>query len=417
MKTSLLALSLALAASTVSAETTLRVHYAIPTIWADTQAQLADAYMAQNPDVKIVLDGPAENYSDGVQRLLRESVAGNLPDIAYVALNNWRILEARGLTQPLDELIGDEAAFEAKGFTPALRSLGQYQDKQHALATSASTLVMYVNPVLVEQAGGSMQDFPTDIDGLIELAAKIDGLSETIDGIWIDRQDWRFQSLLGSYGGRPMNADETDITFDDEAGLKAAQVYARFANEAGMKLYGENDARQAFPAGTLGIMMESSSLLNAFTQGAGDRFEVVVKPFPIAAEDKSTVYLPTGGSAVVMLTEDEEKQKAAWDYISFVTGPEGAKIIVENTGYAPTNALVLQDNSYLGQFYADNANAKIAHEQVATYSGPWYSFPGDQGVAVTDLITAAMTEIADGADAQTKLKELAESMRKRLGMK
>lgn len=40
--------------------------------------------------------------------------------------------------------------------------------------------------------------------------------------------------------------------------------------------------------------------------------------------------------------------------MKFVTGPEGAKIIVENTGFAPTNTKVIEDASYLGDFYAKN---------------------------------------------------------------
>ncbi len=417
MKPIILATALAFGlALPAAAETTIRVHYAIPTIWADAQTKLADAFMAANPDVKVTLDGPAETYEDGVQSILRDSVAGNLPDVAYVGLNLWRVLQARDLAQPLDALIGDAAAFEAEGFTPALRSLGQFDGVQYALGTSASTLVVYVNPALVEQAGGSMDTFPTDWEGIVELAAKIDALSPTVDGIWVQRHDWRFQSLLGSYGGRPMTADESDITFDDAAGMAAAQLMARFAAEGGMKSYSVDDARQAFPAGTLGIMLESSSLLNRFIEGAGDKFDVTVKPLPISAEPAS-VYFPTGGSGIVLLATDPAQQAAAWRYMQFVTGAEGAKIIVENTGFAPTNARVIADASYLADFYAQNPDHTVAHAQIADYAGPWYAFPGDEGVAVTDLIAAALTEITDaGADPTTTVEALANTVRTRLGM-
>ena len=417
MRKLLLAAGFALAAAPALAETTeIRVHYAIPTIWADTQEKLAAAFMAANPDVKITIDGPAESYAEGVQRLLRESIAGTLPEVAYVGLNRWRILEDRGLTRPLDALI-DDGAFAKAGYTPALRSLGQFEGKQHALATSASTLVMYVNPTLVERAGGSMETFPTTFDGVIELAGRIDALGDGIDGIWVDRHDWRFQSLLGSYGGRPMTEDESDITLDSAAGIAAAGLYGRFVQEGGMKSYIDDDARQAFPAGTLGIMLESSSLLTRFTEAAGDRFDVTVKPLPVAAEDKSSVYFPTGGSAIVLLTEDPAKREAAWRYMRFVTGPEGARIVVENTGYAPTNALVLKDDAYLGAFYADNPDAKTAHAQVAAYAGPWYAFPGAEGVAVTDLIAAALVDVAEGADPKERITTLAETLRDELDMK
>lgn len=395
-------------------DVTLRVHYAIPTIWADTQDLLAAAFMEANPDVAVEIDAPAETYEDGVQRLLREAIAGTGPDIAYVGLNNWRILEDRGLLQPLDPFIGDAAAFEAAGYTPALRSLGQYESTQWALATSASTLVVYANPALLEQAGVSMDDLGT-FEGIEAAATEIEALGDTVDGAWIAPHDWRFQSLLGSYGGRPLTADESDVAFDDAAGKSAAEVYAALG-ATGMGSYGGDEARQAFAAGTLGLYIDSSSYLTGMEEGAGDRFDVTVLPLPVAAEDAASVYFPTGGSALVMLAEDEAVQQAAWDYMTFVTGPEGAKIVVENTGYAPTNAIVLGDESYLGAFYEQNPNARVAHAQVAAHAGPWYAYPGAEGVAVTDQIAAALVEVVEGAEPGTRIDALAEQVRGELGM-
>jgi multiple sugar transport system substrate-binding protein len=138
---------------------------------------------------------------------------------------------------------------------------------------------------------------------------------------------------------------------------------------------------------------------------------------PVVAEDPGTVYFPTGGSAIVMLTDDDEKQQAAaWEYIAFVTGPEGQKIIVENTGYAPANAIVLDDEAYLGAYYAANENARVAHAQVAQFAGPWYAYPGAEGVAVTDLIAAALEDVSSGADIDATIDELADTLRIQLNM-
>lgn len=411
----LLSAGFGLAASVATAQTEVRVHYAIPTIWAETQQMLAEEFMAKHPDITVVIDGPAEGYEEGVQRLLREGIAGTAPDVAYVGLNRWRVLEDRGVLQPLDGFLPEDTV--AAGYTPALLSLGQFGDTQWALGTSGSTLVMYVNPDLVAQAGGSMDDFPTTFDGIIGLAADIDALGDTTEGVWIARHDWRFQSLLGSHGGRPMTPDESDIAFDDAAGIAAADIYRRFVAEGGMSSMSENDARQAFPAGSLGIMFDSSALLTRFEEGAGDGFAVTVKPLPVVAEDPATVYFPTGGSAIVMLADDPAVQQAAWEYMAFVTGPEGQRIIVENTGYAPANALVVEDDAYLGAYYAQNENARVAHAQVAAYAGPWYAFPGAEGVAVTDLIAAAMVEVSEGADPEAAVKDLADTLRDQLRMR
>jgi len=399
-----------------AAEIELRLHYAHPNLWKTVQEKISNAFMAENPSIKIKLDAPAKTYADGSQQLLRDAVANQLPDIAFVGLNRWRILEARGLIVKLDDLIGDAKAFEAQGYTPALRSLGQYKGNQYAVAAAASTLVVYTNPELVKRAGGSMANFPSDFDSLIALSTKINSLAGNIDGVWVAAHDWRFQSILGSYGGRPMNEDETAITFDSEAGINAAKLYSRFSKESGMKKYGGNEARQAFAAGLLGIYIDSSSYLTRVTEAAGDRFKVTVKPFVVAAADKSSVYFPTGGSAIVMFTKDKAKQEAAWKYMQFASGPEGAKIVVHNSGYAPTNSIVLKDAKYLSEFYANNENSRVAHAQVAAYAGPWYAYPGSEGVAVTDLIGAALVEVVSGSDPAETIKKLAVKVRSKLNM-
>ncbi|MEL7261197.1 MAG: extracellular solute-binding protein [Pseudomonadota bacterium] len=224
----------------------------------------------------------------------------------------------------------------------------------------------------------------------------------------------RFQSLLGSHGGRPMTDDKSDITFDGEAGLAAASLYRRFTTEAGMSSMSQNDARQAFLAGTLGLFFESSSLLKRFEEGAAGNFDLKVMGTPVVADED--VYFPTGGSAIVMLTDDAEKRQAVWDYIAFVTGPEGQKIIVQNTGYAPANKIVLDDESYMGAYYAANPNAVPGHAQVAAHAGPWYAYPGSEGVAVTDLIVAALLELTEGGEVSTTITDLADTLRLQLGM-
>ncbi|WP_375592753.1 extracellular solute-binding protein [Algihabitans albus] len=412
------AVSLTLTAPAAAEQIELRVHYALPQLFNDIQEGIAAGFMAENPDVKIVFDAPAEEYEQGVQRLLRESIAGTLPDIAYVGLNRWRVLQEREIAVPLNAFMGSADELAAQGYTPALLSLGRLGDTQYAMAVSASTPVMYVNSDLVAQAGGSMEAFPSDWDGLIELGSRINALGGDIDGLYYHfwGSDWMWQALLGSHGGRPLTEDEGDIAIDSAAGMAAAELLARFRAEADMPSYDRAAAQQAFAAGKLGIYFDSSSFLARVEEAVGDRFPVRLVEYPITAE-ASEVYLPTGGSGIAILTDDPARQEAAWRYITWATGPKGATVVVENSGYAPTNAIVVEDESYLGEFYAANPNAKVAHAQLAKYAGPWYAFPGAGGVKVTDTIMKGLRDVIDQTAApDVKLNEVAAQVRSQLDM-
>jgi multiple sugar transport system substrate-binding protein len=86
-----------------------------------------------------------------------------------------------------------------------------------------------------------------------------------------------------------------------------------------------------------------------------------------------------------MFTKDARKQAAAFNYIKFVTGPEGATIMVNNTGYMPSTALPGQREDMLGRFYRENPNWRTTLEQLPVMTG-WYAFPGQNALRITDVI-------------------------------
>lgn len=398
-----------MATSTTMASTELVVHYPMPQVFGSIHETLAREFMAENPDITITFRAPSANYEEAAQLLLRQSMSDQLPDVSFQGLNRVRILADRELAVKLDPFITDEAAFARQGFTRSVRSLGQVKGEQYALAFSASTPVVYFNAELVKQAGGDPENFPTDWDGLIALGKSINDLGNDVDGLYYHfwGSDWMWQAALGSFGGRSMNDAETEVTFDDEKGIKAATLLGRFTPEAGMRGYNRDAAQQSFQAGKLGIMVDSSGFLARLEQGVGERFTLRTAPFPIV--DATNASLPTGGAAVVMLTRDAARQAAAWKYMTYVSGPKGAATVVRMSGYAPTNEAVAE---YLGDFYAQNPNHRAAQQQVK-YLGPWFAYPTAEGVKVTDVIMRRLRDVMDqGADPAQTVTAIADEVRK-----
>ena len=407
-----LATAAAIAASPAMAKTELVVHYPMPQVFGKIHETLAAEFMAENPDITISFRAPSPNYEDAAQLILRQSLSDQVPDVSFQGLNRVRILADRDLAVKLDPFIEDEAAFTEMGFTKSVRSLGQVKGEQYALPFAASTPIIYYNADLVKKAGGDPENFPADWDGVIALGKKIDDLGQETDGLYYHfwGSDWMWQAVLGSFGGRSMDEAETAVTFDDAKGIEAAKLLGRFKPEAGMRGYNRDAAQQSFQAGRLGIMLDSSGFLARMEQGVGDRFPRRTAPFPMA--DAENGFLPTGGAAVVMLTKDADKQKAAWKYITYVTGPKGAATVVRMSGYAPTNEAAAQ---HLGDFYAENPNHRAAEQQVK-YLGPWFAYPTDEGVKVTDTVMRRLRAVLDdGAEPAATVTAIAADVRKTLG--
>lgn len=102
----------------------------------------------------------------------------------------------------------------------------------------------------------------------------------------------------------------------------------------------------------LGIYVESSSGVGGLERSIGGNFKRML-PFLVRTEDGR---LPAGGAVAMILTKDSVKQKAAWEYIKYVTGLVDQTLMVLLRGYAPGNQKALDDPKLLGGYYEQRPN-------------------------------------------------------------
>jgi multiple sugar transport system substrate-binding protein len=170
-----------------------------------------------------------------------------------------------------------------------------------------------------------------------------------------------------------LDASGTKIAFDNAIGRKALTDYRRFVTEGGMAILDFEASRQQFIAGQTGIFFDTPARMRLITDGVGARYTLGTAVFPI--DDKAKGGIPTGGCAIIITTKDAAKQKAAWEYAKFITGPEAQKIIVEITGYLPLNKRA-SGPEYLGPFYDKNPNFRTVSLETER-AVPWQGYPGD----------------------------------------
>ena len=148
---------------------------------------------------------------------------------------------------------------------------------------------------------------------------------------WEHTGNWLFQSLVTSKGGRILKADGCSIAFDDANGMWALKTLEAFG-KSGMPNLGLGQARQSFVAGNVAMLVDSTSYVAAAERQIGGRFPFKTVAFPLATADGR---LPAGGNVAMVFAKDAERQKAAWNYVKFVTGPVGQTAMVNSTGYMP----------------------------------------------------------------------------------
>lgn len=361
---------------------------------------IAEAFMKAHPSIRIAFRTSPTTYDDGHQQILREAVTNQMPDVFYSGYHLMpqlaRALARRRQLVDLTPMLDAEgAAWKTENYAPRMLELGAVDGRQVGMPFNASSPIVYINADLMKRAGGNPDAFPATWDETIALAGKIKGSGGDTNGMAYDvhawPDDWLWQALNFQYGS-PLTdpKDETKVVFGGQAGLDGLRLARRFVTEGGMALQAFDQSRQTFAAGKTGLYIASPAGLTAMTESVGRTFELRTAKFPIA--DKEKGWLPTGGNAAMILTQDATRQKAAWEFLKFVSGAEGQKMAVLATGYLPTNIKAIGE-AYLAPFYREKPNYRTAVDQYDK-SGPWYGYLGTNGVKIwriqRDLITLVM---------------------------
>jgi multiple sugar transport system substrate-binding protein len=345
---------------------------------------IADAFMAEHPDVTIKLRVPSNSYEEGQEAIIRQSMVNQLPDVHFSSYNQYPDLVKRGLVVNLSKLNDGQPAFEAQGYIPAAMNLVKVDGNVYGLPFLTGTPILIANGELVRKAGGDCKNLPTDWKGYTDLAARIHALDPQIwGGMITTNDDWQFQSLVYSAGGDILTKDGKDIAFDNESGLKVMQAIDAFVKASGMQQQTYTSAPQSFAAGRVGMFVNAAEYLSLLSGQVGKGFEFCTGVFPAIDPEKSRG-TPVGGAAAVILSKDAEKQKIAFDFIRFATGPKGQAILVDGKGYPPVNSAAYEIPSVKAFF---EKNPLRAPDVAQVSEGmPWVVFPGDNSVKIVRTI-------------------------------
>jgi multiple sugar transport system substrate-binding protein len=416
---SILLAAIVMATSARAEEVTLDVLYAFPA-FAKFHEPIAQEFMKRHPDIRIKYRAPAPTYDDGHQTMMREAVTNQLPDVYYSGFHLLteltHTLEKRKEIVDLGPLLAAESAeFRKANYSDRILALGKVDGKLYGLPFNASTPIMMYNADLVKKAGGDPDHMPDTWDGIMALATKIKASGGAdVAGIAYNVNDWPdvwlYHAMILQAGGTVVDGKNVPLGGPD-LGVKALDRFRRFVSEGGMPLINWDQSRQQFIAGRIGIFFDTPARLRQVTDLIGDKFTLRTTTFPI--DNKAKGGLPTGGNAALITTHDPKKQKAAWEFIKFETGPEAQKIVVETTGYLPTN-LRAPGPEFLGPFYDKNPNFRTVALQMER-SVPWQGYPGGNSVRIwraqREIITSVMRgDIAPKAGYDRLMKETATLM-------
>lgn len=420
-----LALSLAalLAAGAAQAQTTITC-LAIASHLERQHAPLVEMFNERQDEIEVVYAAPAQDYSDVHLRTLRASATDTLPDCVFSAYNQLppmaEALDARGQITDLGPLMKAEGeGWVEENYTERMLRPGQVDGTQWSIPFNASLIQWYYNADLFREAGLDPDAFPDTWDGIIEAALAIDAVGEETLGLsygadhWGD--DWPWQTLITTQGGRMVSEDRSEILFDEgDLHVAAMRILRDLVESGAYDPTIDADAQlSAFTEGDMGLFASSPAGARFFSERVGGAFDLRSAPFTII--DDAEGYLPVGGNVAAITTTDPERVAAAWEYVKFVTGPEAQAFAADITGYLPTNRRALGPD-FMGSFYEDNPYYATPRDQYHRV-GPYAGYKGTQTEKIWRDQRATIREVMLGElpveEGAARMAEIADELMER----
>lgn len=355
-----------------------------------TYKAMMPAFQAMHPDIEIKFRASYENYEDGTNTILREAVAGNLPDVTMQGLNRQAPLVYKGIAKSLEPFIAKEANFEKEGYHKAMLDLGTFKGEVHGLPFSVSLPVGYYNMDIMK--AGGITKFPETWVEVVEACKtmKSNGIENPMFWGWNITGNWFLQALMWSQDKPTVEGNHVNI--DMPEALKSLDTMKTIFRGCEMKNLNWKEALASFSAGEIGMMFWSTSAVGAVERAKGG-FELKTGPFP--GIDGKPKGLPAGGNAAMLVStsKDPKKLAAAWTWLKFITSGDGAAEVAKTTGYMPPNKAA--NEIMLADFYKANPNKQTAVDQLPLLRD-WQAYPGENGLAITQVIYDGIERLVTG---------------------
>ena len=380
----------------------------------DGMQVLLDAFAEAHPDITVVPE--AVPVADALTKTKAAVAAGSPPDVQQLGYSKMAEAFATLPVQSIEEIAGDEWDAHVDGIAPGLVSTGEDDGTVKALPFTVSIPTLFYNADIFREAGLDPEEPPATIDDVEDAADAI--VAAGHNGVYFGlldqgKSDYLTQSVIDSAGGMTVD-DDGEVVLDSAKAVAGIQRIQDLTTGGLQPAVGIDDAVAAFSTGDLGMFVATTALMSNLQTGAADTFELRTGGFP--SFDAKPARPTHSGAGLVVLAADEAKQKAAWEFVKFMTSEQGYTMITEEMGYLPLRANLATDDEFLAGYFAENTLLLPPLGQLGDVT-PYRSFAGAKSNQATVMLQddAISPIILRGADARQTMSEVADRIRELVG--
>lgn len=302
-------------------DVTLKVMSFLAIDTPDVEKQIIAEFEKENPGIKVQFD--AVPFGDFFTKLQTMIAGGTPPDVASLNMENLQSFAALGALADLGPLVQKDN-YDLGQYYPATLDMHSYKGKLYGLPASFSTVVLFYNKKLFDEAQVPYPDGTWTWDKMIDAAKKLtkdtngDG---KIDQFGYAKAWWPVYLWLN--GADLFNKERTKCTIAEPAAVEGIQkmvdlwlVHKVAPTPADLKTQSDWDM---FMAGRLAMYPVGPWGIAPFQKISTFEWDIADHP---AGKEKATFLF---GNSLTILAASKN-QEAAWKYLKFAAGEKGERI-------------------------------------------------------------------------------------------
>jgi multiple sugar transport system substrate-binding protein len=325
---------------------------------------LIKAFEQAEPDIDVQLV-EASDREDLIARLSTSIAGGSAPDLFLMNYRFYGQFASRGALEPLGPYLDDSEQFELDDFYPQAIDAFRWDGDVICLPQNISSLVVYYNKDLFrrykvplptdgmtwDEFINKAQQTTRDAKGNPVRGADPDlptanTAQAAVYGLGVEASIIRVAPFLWSNGGRLVDSAErpTRLTLDSPEAKEALAAFFGLRTQQGVvpsdqEVEAEDDESR-FINGRSAMLLESRRAVPAIREAA--KFDWDVVSLPVFREPASILH-----SDAYCMTKDAENKDAAWRFVEYALGPEGAPVIARTGRTVPSLRSVAESDDFL----------------------------------------------------------------------
>lgn len=320
---------------------------------ASAYQELIGAFEQKNGEIDVKLV-PVGSQGDHMAKLSTAFSAGNPPDLFLINYRRFGQFAGRGVLEPLGARLARSTVFKESDLYPEAVDAFRFEGTLLCLPQNISAPVVYWNRELFREAGLAPPAAGWTWDDMLKAAkalTKDDNGDDIIDirGIGFEPSLNRFAPFIWQAGGRVVDDLEnpTKMSLFNPGAIEALTFLAelQFKHHVVPTLpeFESEDVEHMFANDRLGMLIESRRATTALRVVQDLDWDVA--PLPVHPERQEPAVM-LHSDAYCMAKSSTVKQ-AAFRFVEFALGPEGAPILARTGRTVPSLRSVAESPAFL----------------------------------------------------------------------